>query len=553
MAIQTRDQLKQWFETGDYPTQQHFWDWLDSFIHQNDKGPNPSDLVVTFGSTEDASYAVPASTQLLILQVLGFSLVQTVLIPDADDALGRVIYIDNRTVAPHSCEFGTPVYFAPTDEMIMEIPNGFRGVLISDGVRWNLNKYDDGTGTGGGASALNDLTDVNITSPADGDTLERVGGTFVNVNRSFTELTGTTWDGSNKYKTSLSGNLALTLNSTKVAGLLVIEDNNSHTLTINGTNIPINPTTATVIGFTKANGVYYIIDKDGLTIVVAGPDVTAPTVTSATATNANTIRLVFSEIMGAVTTAGHSFKQNGSTITPDSVTGSGTTWDFVFSETMLNTDTLLRSYNSSTGATTDAAGNELGSYTDQAVTNSISSEEFIAWSQLSNTTDAGSGTLDNANSSAGGATATKRLVKSNGNYVQMVIPATVSEADAFVLMLDNVNDANYLWASAGGGGVTSLAAVFSLTGGIYRQTGDDSGSVNIGISSVSGHIWRLEISGDDVLLKQSTNSGSSFSTIYTFANALSGITNIYIKGVLAVGSGSQRLLNSVKGSGLVTI
>jgi hypothetical protein len=36
MPVQTRDQLKQWFETGDYPTQQQFWDWIDSFFHVND-------------------------------------------------------------------------------------------------------------------------------------------------------------------------------------------------------------------------------------------------------------------------------------------------------------------------------------------------------------------------------------------------------------------------------------------------------------------------------------------------------------------------------------
>ncbi len=36
MAQQSRDQLKQWFETGDYPTQQQFWDWLDSFVHNSD-------------------------------------------------------------------------------------------------------------------------------------------------------------------------------------------------------------------------------------------------------------------------------------------------------------------------------------------------------------------------------------------------------------------------------------------------------------------------------------------------------------------------------------
>jgi len=174
----------------------------------------------------------------------------------------------------------------------------------------------------------------------------------------YTELTGTSWDGSNKYKTSLSANLALILSSTRVAGLLVIEDNNSYTLAVNAVNIPINATTPTVIGYTKANGIYYLIDKDGLTIAVAA-DETAPTVSSATAIDVNTIRIVFSESMGAVTTAGHSFKQNGSTITPDSVSGAGDTWDFTVSETLLNTDTLLRSYDSSTGATTDIAGNEL--------------------------------------------------------------------------------------------------------------------------------------------------------------------------------------------------
>lgn len=34
MSIQSRDNLKQWFRTRDKPTQQQFWDWLDSFIHK---------------------------------------------------------------------------------------------------------------------------------------------------------------------------------------------------------------------------------------------------------------------------------------------------------------------------------------------------------------------------------------------------------------------------------------------------------------------------------------------------------------------------------------
>jgi hypothetical protein len=96
-----------------------------------------------------------------------------------------------------------------------------------------------------------------------------------------------------------------------------------------------------------------------------------PTVSSSAALTSATIRVIFSEAVTS-TVAGWSFKQNGATITPDSVTGSGTTTlVFTFSETLLNTDTFLRSYNSATGACLDAIGNELASFTDQAVTNSI--------------------------------------------------------------------------------------------------------------------------------------------------------------------------------------
>jgi hypothetical protein len=188
----------------------------------------------------------------------------------------------------------------------------------------------------------------------------------------FTVFTGTAWDGSNKFYTP-SANMVFTISSTKAMGVFNIKSNSSYTLSFNGTNIPINTTGKTSVGFMKVDGEYWFLDKDGNIVVVASGsgDVTAPTVVSATAINATTIRLVFSETMGVVTTAGHSLKQNGTPITPDSVSGAGTTWDFVFSETFVSGDTFLRSYDSGTGATTDVATNELASYTDQSVTNGI--------------------------------------------------------------------------------------------------------------------------------------------------------------------------------------
>ena len=36
MPVQTIATIKNWFRTGLKPTQQQFWDWLDSFVHKTD-------------------------------------------------------------------------------------------------------------------------------------------------------------------------------------------------------------------------------------------------------------------------------------------------------------------------------------------------------------------------------------------------------------------------------------------------------------------------------------------------------------------------------------
>jgi len=37
MAKQDKSKLKDWFTTGKYPTQEQFWDWMDSYIHRDDQ------------------------------------------------------------------------------------------------------------------------------------------------------------------------------------------------------------------------------------------------------------------------------------------------------------------------------------------------------------------------------------------------------------------------------------------------------------------------------------------------------------------------------------
>lgn len=38
MAIRERNKLKGWFQTGAYPTQDQFWDLMDSFLHKSEDG-----------------------------------------------------------------------------------------------------------------------------------------------------------------------------------------------------------------------------------------------------------------------------------------------------------------------------------------------------------------------------------------------------------------------------------------------------------------------------------------------------------------------------------
>jgi hypothetical protein len=103
-----------------------------------------------------------------------------------------------------------------------------------------------------------------------------------------------------------------------------------------------------------------------------GTDTTAPTIVSAIANTASSIQITFSEPV-VLTTAGWSFKKNGVTWSVNTASGSGNVWTFNMATSGSAGDTILRSYSSSTGNTVDTSSNELVTFTDAAVTNSIPS------------------------------------------------------------------------------------------------------------------------------------------------------------------------------------
>lgn len=124
------------------------------------------------------------------------------------------------------------------------------------------------------------------------------------------------------------------------------------------------------------DGVDYWVAFDTPT-AIKGIDSTAPTVTTRRTAGTTTIEILFSEAVTS-TTAGWSFKKNGSNLAISSVSGSSTTTLAFTVAAMSNGDTLLCSYDSTTGNCMDPSANKLVSFTDQSVTNLISSGWTVA-------------------------------------------------------------------------------------------------------------------------------------------------------------------------------
>lgn len=154
--------------------------------------------------------------------------------------------------------------------------------------------------------------------------------------------------------------------------------------------------------FQDANDTTYF-QADKINLTDTGNDIVAdeywtpiirtyfPIVETITAVDATTIEVTFASNM-TVTTAGWSFKLNGSPLTLNSVSGSGTTWSFDV-DPMANGDTILFSYSQSGVTVSAITSNELKAYTDSAVTNSIPSAGATLVQAVASNPFSGTGSL----------------------------------------------------------------------------------------------------------------------------------------------------------------
>lgn len=242
-------------------------------------------------------------------------------------------------------------------------------------------------------------------------------------------------------------------------------------------------------------------------------DRTAPTVISATAIDANTIQIVYSEV---VTDAllGHSFKKNAGALVASGVASlSGTTKNFTV-PTMLNTDILLHSYNSGTGATIDAAGNEVVSFVDSAVTNSVGAALSAITFVGSNLNDAAGEWTKTGGGGWEGMGVGESLAASTSGHIQ----ATRTDANshtAFLAFTGTNTVETFSGFSAGPAAIywNALGQLGKLDGAGFGAAG--SIGITLAIGETAG-IFRDGTTGV-YTLKISTDGGLTWgSVVYTF-------------------------------------
>lgn len=323
---------------------------------------------------------------------------------------------------------------------------------------------------------------------------------------------------------AVTGPLTLTPNTTgAVAGFGTVL-----TIDANGTNIPVFSgfrKMANSLDYTNTAGwrhlVAFVYNGFGYYYSILDAyfvDAVAPTIVSASAINATTIRVVFNEAVTA-TNVGWSFKKNGVAHNPTGVSGSGTnTLDFTVG-TMLSTDTILRSYDASTGDTADIGGNEIASFTDQAVTNSINSLQDINFATVT------SGFAKTANYWSGAI---------SGTYANYGLADKVFTGDGYIEFLFEANDGRdailALRLNAANEPFTAnnyraAAWISSGDGKIYRID-NAGGAADTTISAAIGDYIRLSRTGSTIKLQKRT--GATIVDIYTFS--FSSAADLYIQG-----------------------
>jgi hypothetical protein len=335
----------------------------------------------------------------------------------------------------------------------------------------------------------------------------------------FRELIGTTWDAgaeSNKRYKTLTANTSLTITNAPEnfeALLEVTQDGTgSRTLSINGTSVAIKTaaTSVTMIGILNVAGTLRYYPEGGSS---ASTDTIAPIVTSMETLSNTTLQVAFSETVTA-TSIGWSFKKNGSSLTVNSVSGSGSSF-LVFSVAKMdNGDTITASY--SGGNCKDTALNELDAFTDVSVTNNIpvpvlENLDFSVQIGLSATSNVWTGVTGDTLDWQNYGKASKYLAAGNDGYIQWQYVAN----DGKAILAFNSTNANERYANPEATVFNyEVGAFVSSTGEVFRLDNNTSAQ-STGVTISTGDYIRI-IRASGVLKLQKSTDATAWTDVYTF-------------------------------------
>lgn len=366
----------------------------------------------------------------------------------------------------------------------------------------------------------------------------------------FTEQTTGTWDIATdgpKKEITLTADTVLAIASltSSFTGLLLVKQDatGGHTLTINDVAVNIRATGETMVGI-----IYVATDSTIRFYPDNGTGSGGPGGDPGSATQLDTPTLSATPVSPSQVNLAVGTVANASSYLLQWSADGSTNWltlalagDGTYAHTGLSASTqyFYRAKAVGDGTTYVDSNYAASNATTQPTADVV---EAITWASFTGgVTDGGSGSLISGGSANTGAKASKKLVKATGNYVETTLPTPAGDQSAAILFLDNEDTAYYLYDS----GLSMLAGVFQYSGTVTAQSGSSSGPTTSLSSSAAGMVLRLEISGDDILVKKNGT------TAHTYTGAAAGLTHLYIKGLFSI-AGANRI-NLVQGKGLVAI
>lgn len=199
----------------------------------------------------------------------------------------------------------------------------------------------------------------------------------------YTVHTGTSWDGTPKTRT-LTGNLALTLSTSKRTGKIRIQQDGtgSRTLSINGVSIPILTAAGSVsvvmFDYNDVSTNYDFFVDTTYAGNAGGGDLTAPTVVDIAIEDADpsTIVITYNEALDGGSqpaTTAYAIIKNGGSVAASGVVVTGSTVEVGLSTPAISTDVFTIAYTvPGVNPVQDVAGNDAASFGATAVANNVS-------------------------------------------------------------------------------------------------------------------------------------------------------------------------------------